>query len=330
MLIGRYLIHDLTTVPQPAGGGSFGTVDNSVSADDHLGVSRRFVPLPSQLRCGGSGVTHIAASGNVTVPALSTVRYSIRAPVDPTITQWSVRVSVLTMPVAATGAAPYTTWPNNGNITLNQGRAFVFVKNFARRIAPAITACGALTPVESCTLPSGPSRECFLERELRGCPVVGASAMTILPDGRIGIGGRGAVVVVSANFSSSGMTSATATVGDARLLAPVPHPSTVGETVLLFCGVGDGRPWCEYRSTANLTTVSGTSQWLATGVIPRSATAQYGVLLTGGSVYTGHYQLAVPDNTAVDSNVITRSLLSNTASWVYRYTLQGSVSNNGL
>lgn len=261
--------------------------------------------------------------------SLSTVRYSIRAPSDPAITEWTVRFSVLTMPVAPSGSAQYTLWPDNGNITLHQGRAFVFVRRFPKHVTPTVGECSAMTSIESCTLPSLPARECFLESGLRDCPIPGAEAITPLADGRFAIGGRSIVGIASANFTSLTLVSGTPLLGDSKLVAEVAHPSMAASTALLVCGVGYGRSQCEYRELSNLLTVAGTNNWLATGVVPRNNAASYGMLVANGSVYSGRYQLNVPGNLAVDANVFSRSLLTDITSWGYRYTNQGSTANNG-
>eukprot|EP00038_Savillea_parva_P008036 m.174227 g.174227 ORF g.174227 m.174227 type:complete len:1619 (+) comp13802_c0_seq1:40-4896(+) len=326
--IAGYLIHDLANTT----GGSFATVDYTVSADDHFGLARSYVPAPSQLRCQGNGVTHASAAGNTTVLALDSVRFSIRAPADPTVTQWSIRFSVLTMPVAPTGSPPYTTWPGSGNVTTYPGRAFVFTRTFQRRVAPTVPACAAVPSVQSCTLPLSSGRACYLDDTIRRCAVVGGTAVAVLGGSRIAIGGRDVVVSVPSSFASTGMMSSFTTLGDARLVASVTAAqASTTETVVLVCGVGDGRPRCEYRSAANVSSrITSPSQWLATGVVPRSASASYGLLAADGSVYSGHYQLDVPGSSNVDANLVSRSLLSDTTNWDYRYTHQGTTANNGL
>ena len=126
------------------------------------------------------------------------------------------------------------------------------------------------------------------------------------------------------NLSTVSVASASAT-GPSRLLAMY-DPDDGSEVVVLSCGTGWGRPRCELRHPGNLSVVG--DSWIATGVIPRTEAGGYGLLVANGSVYSARYQSALPGRDSSDANVITRSELSATDDWTYRYNELSSSSNN--
>ena len=137
------------------------------------------------------------------------------------------------------------------------------------------------------------------------------------------------VFKTTGNLSAVLVTSAAAT-GPSRLLAMY-DADDGGEAMLMSCGTGWGRPRCELRHSGNLSVVG--DSWIATGVIPRTEAGGYGLLVANGSVYSARYQSALPGRDSSDANVITRSELSATDDWTYRYNELSSSSsndNNGL
>jgi hypothetical protein len=83
--------------------------------------------------------------------------------------------------------------------------------------------------------------------------------------------------------------------------------------------------------------------WTASGVVPRSADASYGILVvpgestegggTVGSIYSAHNQVSLPTDSKTAANVIARSELNDVTTWDYHYRENADsdgTTSNGL
>eukprot|EP00041_Stephanoeca_diplocostata_P035384 m.1247026 g.1247026 ORF g.1247026 m.1247026 type:complete len:1791 (-) comp24689_c0_seq2:25-5397(-) len=338
--IGGYLIHDITN------NASLLSINPNISTFDHLGSAQMFTPLQQQLRCGGAGVTHFAAPNNRTVEALQSIRFTARAPDILSGNIWTFRLTLFTMPINEGSSIPYRFWPNEGNISTHPGQMFVFQSSFPRFSMNSSTAypsvsCGPMSPhVDGCSLPGSSNQQCFADQSLRRCTLTNSDTAVVLSadqNGDIVLGGQDMLVRVSSDFLTVQATSFTAT-GHSRVL----HVADAGNR-LLSCGTGYGRPHCQWRNLSTLAPLnSGNgpfgddgSGWFATGAIPRTSSAAYGMLVANGSLFSAHFQVPVPNDGGAAANVITRSLLTATddGAWNYQYSEPVQTSgtlNNGL
>lgn len=306
--IGGYLIHDLTS------NASFSSPHFNISSFDHIGSTQMFTPLAAQFRCGGAGVTHTAASNNRTVDALQSIRFTARAPDLLSGESWSFRLSIITMPISEGQSVPYSVWPNEGNVSTHPGRTFFFESSFRRftemsKSAYTSISCGPIIPpVDGCSLPGTVNQQCFADQSLRRCTIPHSDTAVVLSSDHnsdVLLGGQDLLVRVTSDFSSVQASVFTAT-GHSRALY-----AADAENKLLGCGTGYGRPYCQWRNLTTLTPLNSGdgpfgddgSGWFATGAIPRTSSAAYGLLVTNGSLYSAHNQVSVPSGGGAAANV---------------------------
>lgn len=323
--IGGYLVHDLTS---PAG---FTSLHADLSESDHIGTPQKFLPLPSQLRCDGSGVTHTSTNGNTTVSSLSTLRFTVRAPDVTAGNTWSFRLSIVTLPINEAGSVsmtPYSTWP--GTIATNQGRSFLFEKTFPRLVSPpasptgdSTVTCSIASLLDTCIRPGTAEQQCFSDQSVRQCNIAHMDTALVLKDvgddDDILLGGQDQILRVDSSFQTVKAIKFTGS-GMSRVLDMV---TVNGTSMLLTCATGYGRPVCHFRNPSTLALDDKANVWIATGAIPRTAEAQHGLLVTNGSLYSANYQVPVVDGGGVAANVISRSLITSASvasgQWEYQY-----------
>lgn len=317
----------------------------------------------ARLRCDGSGVTQSSdGDKNRTVLNVGSVRHTVRAPSNGS-EPWEMRLTVLTMPYrSATNF--HGVWPvgkeddggGAGGALQAKGRVYTFTHTFPPHKDPPNPSCSPASPMVACFRPRLPNtKECFrtVGGDQSACSIPYADVIIPDPAGRgFLVGGKDVlarvdsklstvenVVTVSADYSrvlaailSEDADSGGSNGGNANNDADndADNDDDATDSTLLYCGTGKGRPHCSLRSATTLELKEEDAPgWVATGVVARTPSASYGVLIRGGSVYAARNQVKVPTEPKSAANVISRSLLADTAGWVYHYDEIGSSSGGG-
>lgn len=321
-----------------------GVEKSSAAAADHQDTAHAFKVPSSQLRCGGSGVTQASYAKNTSVLNAGSVRYTVRAPTNASA-PWKMRLTILTMPYrSATNF--HGVWPVDDatGAIQSKGRVYRFEHTFPPYTLPPRPTCGpALAkPVAACFRPSSPeTRECFTTAtaDQSACAMPHADTIRADPGGRgMLVGAKDVLALVDHALSAVLKVTDVPSVDFPRVLAKVPADGSTGsedgDAALLFCGTGRGRPHCSLRSVDTLELhASDEPGWVASGAVPRTPTASYGVLVQGRGMYAAGHQVPLPTDARTAANVISLSMLDDTDSWSYRYReASGTVgsTDNGL